>query len=130
VRIWDARKNENAATFAEHASEASSNDCAVRFLCFSENGYTLATAAGDDCVRLFDLRKLKLVQTVPAQGGVAGLAFDQSGKLLAFGNGAGSVSVATAKPWNVIAKLEGPTNITGLKFGPSLEFLACVAMDR
>ena len=52
---------------------------------FSENGYYLATAAEDSCVRLWDLRKLKNFKTIPMEEGyeIRDLCFDQSGTYLA-----------------------------------------------
>ncbi len=60
---------------------------AVTSLSFSENGYYLATTAGDG-VKLWDLRKLKNFRTLaPAEGGgpTASVDFDRSGLFLAVG---------------------------------------------
>ena len=38
-------------------------------LSFSENGYYLATAADDSCVKLWDLRKLKNFKTLQLEDG-------------------------------------------------------------
>ena len=51
MRIWEVKQQKNVASFEGHAK-------AIRSLAFSENGYHLATAS-DDCVKLWDLRKLK-----------------------------------------------------------------------
>lgn len=50
-RIWEIRQAKSAASFDGHAAPVTS-------LSFSENGYYLASAAAD-CVKLWDLRKLK-----------------------------------------------------------------------
>lgn len=52
---------------------------------FSENGYYLATAAEDFCVKLWDLRKLKNFKTLQLNDSykVKDLCFDQSGTYLA-----------------------------------------------
>lgn len=57
----------------------------ITAISFSENGYYLATAAGDYCVRLWDLRKLKNFKTLPLENGyeIKDLSFDQSGTYLA-----------------------------------------------
>lgn len=57
----------------------------ITAISFSENGYYLATAAEDCCVRLWDLRKLKTVKTLPLEEGyeIKDLCFDQSGTYLA-----------------------------------------------
>lgn len=51
VKVWETRTQKRVAEFAEHTA-------AIAGLSFSENGYYMATAAGDG-VRLWDLRKLK-----------------------------------------------------------------------
>jgi pre-mRNA-processing factor 19 len=60
------------ANFESHVGQVSA-------LSFSENGYYLATAAEDSCVRLWDLRKLKNFKTIELDEGyeVKDLCFDQ-----------------------------------------------------
>jgi WD40 repeat protein len=54
IRIWEVKAQKNVASFSEHSRP-------VRCLAFSENGYHLASAA-DDGVKLWDLRKLKVLK--------------------------------------------------------------------
>lgn len=56
IRIWEVKQQKCVATFSEHTKP-------IRCLAFSENGYHLASAA-DDCVKLWDLRKLKVFKCV------------------------------------------------------------------
>lgn len=58
---------------------------AITTISFSENGYYLATAADDACVKLWDLRKLKNFKTLQLDEGyqIKDLCFDQSGTYLA-----------------------------------------------
>jgi len=35
-------------------------------ICFSPNGYQIATGAGDDTIRIWDMRSLKALYTIPA----------------------------------------------------------------
>lgn len=58
---------------------------AITSISFSENGYYLATAADDACVKLWDLRKLKNFKTLQLDEGyqIKDLCFDQSGTYLA-----------------------------------------------
>ena len=51
IRIWEVKAQKNVASFEGHTKP-------LRALAFSENGYHLASAS-DDCVKLWDLRKLK-----------------------------------------------------------------------
>lgn len=55
------KQQKNVATFEGHTKP-------VRGLAFSENGYHLASAA-DDCVKLWDLRKLKNFKWAQRHGG-------------------------------------------------------------
>lgn len=54
IRIWEVKQQKNVASFTEHTRP-------IRCLAFSENGYHLASAA-DDGVKLWDLRKLKVIK--------------------------------------------------------------------
>lgn len=58
---------------------------AITTISFSENGYYLATAADDACVKLWDLRKLRNFKTLQLDEGyqIKDLCFDQSGTYLA-----------------------------------------------
>lgn len=57
----------------------------ITAISFSENGYYLATAADDACVKLWDLRKLKNFKTIQLDDNfeIKDLCFDQSGTYLA-----------------------------------------------
>lgn len=57
----------------------------ITAISFSENGYYLATAAEDACVKLWDLRKLKNFKTLQLDENyeVRDICFDQSGTYLA-----------------------------------------------
>lgn len=54
IRNWEIKQQKNVASFGEHTRP-------VKSLAFSENGYHLASAA-EDCVKLWDLRKLKVLR--------------------------------------------------------------------
>ena len=85
-------QQKNVADFESHSGSISA-------LSFSENGYYLATAADDNCVRLWDLRKLKNFKTLNLDEGyeVRDLCFDNSGTYLAV---AGTdVRVYQCKQW-------------------------------
>ncbi len=65
----------------------------ITALSFSANRFHLATAAGDSCIKIWDLRKYKIFRTIQLNGGsdwpadkayeVNDLCFDQSGNILA-----------------------------------------------
>ncbi len=54
IRIWEVKQQKNVASFADHTAP-------VSCLAFSENGYHMASAAADG-VKLWDLRKLKVIK--------------------------------------------------------------------
>lgn len=60
IRIWEVKQQKCVASFAEHTKP-------IHALSFSENGYHLASAA-DDGVKLWDLRKLKVLKWVCLPG--------------------------------------------------------------
>ena len=57
IRIWDIREGTNVANFLDHTANVVS-------LSFSENGYHLVSAARDNTIQVWDLRKLKTIKTI------------------------------------------------------------------
>lgn len=78
MKIWDLKEQSNVANFPGHSGP-------ITAISFSENGYYLATAAEDSCVKLWDLRKLKNFKTLQLEEAyeVKDICFDQSGTYLA-----------------------------------------------
>ena len=130
VRIWDARSMRAVAKFEGHSPAAASASASassalasagVTGLSFSENGYYLATGAGDG-VKAWDLRKLKNLASVPGpsssdgagdggggsgNGGVSRLAFDPSGYLLAVAGPGGVEVLGSKQEWAPLCRLQG-----------------------
>ena len=79
VRMWDTKTCGNVATFEGHTG-------VVNSVSFSENGYHMASASDDGSVRVWDLRKLKVLREVAVEGKARSVAFDASGKYLACGS--------------------------------------------
>ena len=117
-------QQKNVADFESHTGSISA-------LSFSENGYYLATAADDNCVRLWDLRKLKNFKTLNLEEGfeVRDLCFDNSGTYLAV---AGTdVRVYQCKQWQDLKIFNDHTALaTGVRFGSHASYLASTSMDR
>jgi WD40 repeat protein len=105
----------------------------VTCLAFSNNGYHLAHSS-EGAVVVSDLRKLKNIATLPGGTGASVVAFDASGKYLAFAAAAAksgskhvSVSVVQAKEWDtILATLDtAHTNqLSGLVWGPNAKWMA------
>ncbi len=117
-------QQQNVANFEGHTGQISA-------MSFSENGYYLATAADDACVKLWDLRKLKNFKTIQLDEGyeVQDLCFDQSGTYLAL---AGSdVRVYLSRQWTELKVFNDHTaTATGVRFGRNAAYVASVSMDR
>lgn len=124
VKIWDLNEQVNLTNFADHTG-------AIKAVSFSENGYYLATAAEDSCIKLWDLRKLRNFKTVKLDDKyeVRDLCFDQSGSYLAI---AGTdVRVFHTKQWQELCVLTNHSDVaTGVRFGANASFLATTGQDR
>ncbi|XP_024376807.1 pre-mRNA-processing factor 19 [Physcomitrium patens] len=130
VRIWDVKSQANVAKFEGHTGP-------VTDISFSENGYFLATA-GQDGVKLWDLRKLKNFRSfAPYDNNTPTntVEFDYSGSYLAVGGSDIRVyQVASVKQeWNTIKifpDLSGTGKVTSIRFGPDASYLAVGSSDR
>ena len=58
-RVWDLRTGRTAMVLDGHVQ-------AIFSIAFSPNGYQIATGAGDDTIRIWDMRSLKALYTIPA----------------------------------------------------------------
>jgi WD40 repeat protein len=117
--VWDFRNKCLASTLFFKADENAVEVAdAVTDLVFSNNGYHLAVAYASGVVRVWDLRKQSVVATMNqvVEGDseevkknklatVDTVAFDDSGKYLAYG-GAGGIRVTTVKEWGITAQAD------------------------
>eukprot|EP01087_Luapelamoeba_hula_P013721 TRINITY_DN3941_c0_g1_i1.p1 TRINITY_DN3941_c0_g1~~TRINITY_DN3941_c0_g1_i1.p1 ORF type:complete len:417 (+),score=74.61 TRINITY_DN3941_c0_g1_i1:1008-2258(+) len=136
VRVWDLKTTRNVAQFEGHTAP-------VTDICFSENGFYMASTADDNTVRLWDLRKLKVFQTFDFQEGSGGparcsaLAFDYSGSYLAvagasmvrvYGFGVGGPAGTQLDPLTQLT--DHTAAVTDVAFGAHARTLVSTSMDR
>merc|ERR1711964_678332 len=127
AQIWDLKSQVVAAQLTGHEGEVTS-------LCFSENGYFLATASKDCSVKLWDLRKPINFQTISLDGGqpVNCVSFDQSGQYIALCTD--KVEVCHFEAKTSVASTCTLTNHQGVvqavTWTPSAKQLISVGMDR
>ncbi|XP_057547020.1 pre-mRNA-processing factor 19-like [Amaranthus tricolor] len=130
AKIWDVKTQNSVAQFDGHTGP-------VTAMCFSENGYFLATAAHDG-VKLWDLRKLKNFRSFPSPDPDTPtnyVDFDHSGSYLAVASSDIRVyQVASVKAeWNclkTLPDLSGTGKATTVKFGPDAKYIAVGSLDR
>ncbi|GLC42058.1 hypothetical protein PLESTB_001063500 [Pleodorina starrii] len=124
IRIWEVRQQKAVAACEGHAGP-------IKCLAFSENGYHLASAS-DDCIKLWDLRKLANFKTIDAfsDGPCASVAFDHSGQYLAVGGPAVKI-YGQKQQWSELKALtEVPKRAAALRWGPDARSLLVGAADH
>jgi pre-mRNA-processing factor 19 len=100
LKLWEAKSQQHAASLSGHTGK-------VHSLSFSENGYYLASA-GTDGVKIWDLRKLKSIQSLTPFGddkGATSVSFDTSGLYLGVG-GPSAAIYGVKKDWSIVKTFE------------------------
>jgi len=124
IRVWDVKTMANVASFEGHKGKVSG-------ISFSENGFYMASTGEDSTVKLWDLRKLRVLLSVPIDNSGNCLSFDYSGKYLAVGGDDIRVFAVTDKLLEQITVLKDHTAVvTGVRFGQHGTYLASTSMDR
>jgi len=123
ILIWDVKTQKNVASFEGHTNPVSS-------ISFSENGYYLASSAGNT-VKLWDLRKLKNVHSIdlPNDAQISSVQWDYSGTYLAVASD--DIRVYMGKALTHIATYSKHTKaVTGAKWGHLAKILVSCSLDR
>jgi len=124
IKIWDIRTAKNVVSFAEHKKSSNS-------ICFSENGFYLATASEDNTVLLWDLRKQQKFHSIelPADFGLSSTRFDYSGKYLLV-TGA-DIKVYTGKTFTLVGTYNKHSGaVTDAAWAPDAKSFVSVSVDK
>ncbi|KAG2434979.1 hypothetical protein HYH02_011978 [Chlamydomonas schloesseri] len=124
IRIWEVKAQKAVAACEGHAGP-------IRSLAFSENGYHMASAS-DDCIKLWDLRKLANFKTIEpyTDGPCTSVAFDHSGQYLAVGGPTVKI-YGQKQQWAELKTLsEVPKRASALRWGPDARSLLVGAADH
>lgn len=128
IRIFDAKQTKNVATFTGHTQSVSA-------LCFSENGYHLASADFSGVVKLWDLRKLQNYDNIQLADqdnlNIHDVQYDSSASYLAIAGGT-RISLYGCKDVDLLNDqlTDHKDHINGLSWGSQARVLASVAKDR
>jgi len=124
VRIFDVKQQKNVANFKGHVGELTG-------LCFSENGYYLASADTEGNVKLWDLRKLQNFKNIssPDLTSIKNLQFDSTGSYLAAAGD--QLWMYSSKDWELVNKFKDHNApVTDVMFGRMGNFFCTTSMDR
>jgi len=128
VRLFDISVGKEVARFPQMGSEGHKGH--LTHVTFSENGYLMASAAGDG-VRIWDLRKLKCVKYIKTPRLAYRIYFDHSGSYLAIGSATLCVC-AVKQNYRVVCEFDisGTEQVRSLCFGSETSFLAVGTTDH
>ena len=104
-KLWNIPQQQHIATL-EHITDRSRSQ--VKDVAFSPDGQILATAGQH--VKLWDVSNQTEVATLPHAGYVWALAFSPNGRLLAAGDGDGTVKIWDVQTRQIITQLAGDTD--------------------
>ena len=86
---------------------------AVQAVQVSPNGYHIAAAHADGTVRVWDLRKQKVLATLTAGSAVTSVTFDEAAKYVLYGGGAGSsITLVPVKEWTNTMEIKGSNGLS------------------
>ncbi|GAA5895311.1 pre-mRNA-processing factor 19 [Sporobolomyces salmoneus] len=130
IRVFETLTGNCVATFDGHSSESDVGE--IVSLAFSENGYTLASAAkGSKQVKIWDLRKLSNSANIDLESDVqvTALKFDYSAQAL--GVAGTDARVYQNKSWELLLKSEENSDLlTGVDWSKDGKELVVAGIDR
>ncbi|GAA5900537.1 hypothetical protein JCM8208_000528 [Rhodotorula glutinis] len=129
IRVFETLTGKCVAAFEGHSAEPDAKD--VASLSFSENGYSLASAAhGSAQAKVWDLRKLSCTASIDVeQQPVNVVAWDYTGHFLAVVGA--DARVYANKTWALLAKSDdNAAELTGARWGTDSKELVVAGIDR
>ena len=115
IQIWDMKTQSVVTNFNEHSD-------GIQALAFSENGYHMASAGLDGCVKLWDLRNGNCIQSLTVDSTINSIGFDYTGSYL--GVAASDFTVYQSKSWEkVYQNQENMNGFYSMSFGPSAKYV-------
>ncbi|KCV70372.1 hypothetical protein H696_02706 [Fonticula alba] len=112
ILIWDLRSAANIASLSSPDAAGANIDS----LTFSQNGYYLSSIGRDNTLRLWDLRKSQLVDSVVLDWAPTSSTIDASGTYLTVG-GEGGVSIFRTRKLKPVCNVPGLTSVASVAFG-------------
>lgn len=102
-------------------------DSAIVAVAFSNSGYHLAVAT-ESVVQVRDIRKSKILWTLEGED-ITSVAFDTTGKYLAYGGGKG-VTILTTKEGTSVCTVGAKTNVSNIVWTTSGQLVTSGDADR
>lgn len=125
AKVWDVSGHREIESL-QHITDRSLSQ--IKAVAFSPNGQRLATAGAH--VKLWNTRDWNEVTTLPHDEWVWAVAFSPDGRLLAAGEGGGSVIIWDVQRRQVLKTLEGDTStVYAVAFSPDNHRLATAGYD-
>jgi pre-mRNA-processing factor 19 len=123
IQILNVSTFKQLAVFEGHTGSISG-------ICFSENGYSLASISSDQTLRIWDLQDVGTSKTVQLDSAPHAIAYDHSGRFLAVGCGK-EIRVFTGRNVDLVASFDAHSKeVTGIRWGPDAKWFASVSLDR
>jgi len=123
VQLWDVASGQPLITFQPHTA-------VIRSLAWSPDGKMLASADGDQVVRIWEVTTGNLSTELADNGGdlVTAVNWSPDGSMLAMAKLDGEVAIWSASPWKIKTSFHESAEISYIDWQPNREKLASVSV--